>query len=76
MNFFEIENVDFRAFLLYNISKDSRFALVPEDEYGRFTLTSLNETDNFIEEFETFYQNVTADFALFTKNDIFVLMNE
>ena len=76
LNFFKIENVDFRTFLLYNISKDSRFALVPEDEYGRFTLTSLNETDNFIEEFETFYQNITADFALFSKNDIFVLMNE
>ena len=76
LNFFKIDNVDFRAFLLYNISKDSRFALIPEDEHGQFILTSVNADSNFLEEFENFYQNVTADFALLTKNEIFILMNE
>ena len=76
LNFFKIDNVDFRAFLLYNISKDSRFALVPEDEHGQFILTSVDADSNFLEEFESFYQNVTANFALLDKNEIFILMNE
>ena len=76
LNFFKIDNVDFRAFLLYNISKDSRFAMVPEDEHGQFILTSVDADSNFMEEFESFYQNVTADFALLDKNEIFILMNE
>ena len=76
LNFFDIDNIDFRAFLLYNISQDDRFVLIPEDEYGQFILTSKDEDSHFAEEFEDFYQNVTADFALLTKNDIFVLMDE
>ena len=76
LNFFSIDNVDFRAFLLYNISNDSRFELIPEEEYGQFILIATDESSHFLDEFESFYQNVFADFALLTKNDIFVLMNE
>ena len=76
LNFFGIDNIDFRAFLLYNISKDSRFVLVPEEEYGQFILTVKDENAHFLDEFENFYQNVTADFALLTKNDIFDRMDE
>jgi PKD repeat protein len=75
LNFFEIDNIDFRAFLLYNISQDNRFVLVPEDEYGQFILTSNDEDSHFVDEFESFYQDVSADFDLLTKNDIYVLMN-
>ncbi len=76
LNFFEIDNVDFRAFLLYNISEDNRFLLIPEEEHGQFILTSRDESPNFINEFESFYQDVTVDFALLTKNDIFDHFNE
>ena len=76
LNFFEIDNVDFRAFLLYNISKDDRFVLIPEEEFGQFILTPKDESRHFLDEFENFYQNVSADFALLNKNDIFVLFNE
>ena len=75
LNFHSIDNVDFRAFLLYNISKDNRFVLVPEDEYGQFILTPKDDGSHFMADFEGFYQNVTADFALLTKNDIFEQMN-
>lgn len=76
LNFFSIDNVDFRAFLLYNISKDSRFVLIPEEEYGQFVLTPTDENSHFMDEFENFYQDVAADFALLTKIDIFDRMNE
>ena len=75
LNFFSIDNVDFRAFLLYSISNDSRFVLVPEEEYGQFILTPKDEGGHFMDEFENFYQNVAADFALLSKNDTYVLMN-
>ena len=76
LNFFSIDNVDFRTFLLYSISQDSRFVLVPEEEYGQFILTPKDEGGHFLDEFESFYRNVVADFALLTKNDIFDLMDE
>ena len=71
LNFFNINNVDFRAYLLYNLTKDDRFALVPESEYGHFILTPASEMENFINEFDRFYQNASNDFAMLTKNDIF-----
>ena len=76
LNFFSIDNVDFRAFLLYNISKDNRFVLIHEDEYGQFILNPTDENSNFMDEFESFYQNVAADFALLTKTDIYDRMTE
>ena len=76
LDFFSIDNIDFRAFLLYNISMDDRFVLVPEEEYGQFVLTAKEDNSHFMEAFESFYQNLVADFALLTKNDIYVLMDE
>ena len=75
MDFHKIDNVDFRLFLLYNLSQDDRFVLVPEQEYGQFVLTMRDENGHFGDVFEDFYRNVTADFALLTKNDIFEQMN-
>ena len=70
LNFFALDNVDLRAFLLYNLSNDSRFSLVPEDEYGQFVLTSNEANNNFMDEFEMAYQKAIADFSLLSKVDI------
>ena len=70
LNFFAMDNFDLRSFMLYTLSTDSRFSLVPEDEYGKFVLTSRDDDSHFMSEFETAYQNAIADFSLMTKNDI------
>ena len=70
LNFYAIDNVDLRTLLLYNLSNDSRFSLVPEDEYGQFILTSINNSNDFMDEFETVYRNTVADFNLLSKADI------
>ena len=70
LNFFALDNVDLRAFLLYNLSNNSRFSLVPEEEYGQFILTSNDANNNFMDEFETAYQNAMVDFSLMSKVDI------
>jgi hypothetical protein len=75
LNFLAIDNVDLRAFLLYNISKEARFSLVPEEAYGQFILTS-NGGNNLMGEFETVYQNSIADFSMLTKNDILRQLDE
>ena len=69
LNFYALDNVDLRAYLLYTFSNDSRFSLVPENEYGQFILTSMTN-DNFMKEFEMVYRNAIADFSLLSKVDI------
>ena len=69
LNFFALDNVDLRTYLLYVLSNDSRFTLVPEEDYGQFILTS-NNANNFMNEFETVYQNAVADFSLMNKVEI------
>jgi hypothetical protein len=69
LNFYALDNVDLRAYLLYTLSNDSRFSLVPEAEYGQFILTSMTN-NNFMEEFEMVYKNAIADFSLLSKVDI------
>ena len=75
LNFFDIENVDFRAYLLYNLAQDNRFAFIVEDENGVFTLTSNDDLsrEDFFESFEDFYNSTFTDFQLLSKNDIFDL---
>ena len=70
LNFFALDNVNFRVYMLYKLSNDSRFSLVPEEEYGQFVLTSNVANSNFMNEFETVYQNAIADFDLLSKVDI------
>ncbi|MBQ6729801.1 MAG: choice-of-anchor J domain-containing protein [Bacteroidales bacterium] len=65
LNFYALDNVDLRAYLLYTLSNDSRFSLVPEEEYGQFVLTS-----DSMDEFETVYRNALADFSQLSKVDI------
>ena len=72
LNFHAIENVDFRVFLLYNLSQDNRFVLTANEEPGQFSI-GLNEEGrltNLHEAFETFYQKTYTDFGLLTKTEI------
>ena len=72
LNFQEIDNVDFRVFLLYNLNQDHRFVLTVNDEPGQFSISSNEEANltNLYEAFETFYNNTYTDFGLLSKTDI------
>ena len=72
LNFFVIENVDFRACLLYNLTLDNRFVLIPEDENGILSLSSNDDLsrEDFFDTFEDFYNNTFADFQLLSKQEI------
>ena len=69
LNFFKIDNYDFRLYLLYNLDQDDRFVVTPDEQYGMFILTpsSDGQEDDFLETFETFYGNVFADFRVIDK---------
>ena len=72
LNFHEIENIDFRLYLLYNMGMDERFSLLAEEENGHFVVTpgSTRSNSSFFEAFESFYNDTYADFVLLSKNDI------
>ena len=78
INFHSIDNVDFRAFLLYNLSQDSRFTLVADEEPGLFSINPSPESGivSLYEAFDEFYQNSYADFSLLSKMDIYDLLPE
>ena len=78
LNFHNIDNVDFRAFLMYNLSQDDRFTLVADDEPGLFSINPSPESgiENLLDAFEEFYQNNYADFSLLSKMDIYDLLPE
>ena len=73
VNFHEIDNVDFRVFLIYNLSQDSRFTLIADEEPGLFSITSSPESGivRLSDAFDEFYQNTQADFSLLSKMDIY-----
>ena len=72
LDFLEIDNYDFRLFLLYNLTQDERFIVTPEEQNGLFTLipSSDEQEDDFLETFETFYNSTSADFRLIDKVDL------
>ena len=74
LNFHSINNVYFRSFLLYSISNDDRFALIPEETYGQFIITSKDDDNHFMDEFENFYADVETDFSMLSKIDVTNLM--
>ena len=76
LNFHEIDNVDFRLFLLYNLSQDDQFVLIEDDTPGLFSIIAENEENNtsFYDAFESFYQNAYADFSLLSKSDLLSLI--
>lgn len=72
LNFFEIDNYDFRLYLLYNLYQDNRFIITPEEQFGLFTLipSSDEQDDGFLDTFEDFYNSTSADFRLIDKVDL------
>lgn len=74
LDFHSINNVYFRSFLLYSISNDDRFALIPEETYGQFIITSKDDDNHFMDEFESFYADVETDFSMLSKIDVTNLM--
>ena len=70
LNFFGIDNVDFRSFLLYNITKNDNFVIVPENEHGQFIVSPREEKGDFAAQFAEFYNSTEADFNLLSKSDI------
>ncbi len=71
LNFFEIQNVDFRLYLLYNLTQENRFTTIAEDENGIFILTNNDlSREDFFDTFEDFYNNAYADFQLLSKANI------
>ena len=69
LNFLEIDNYDFRLFLLYNLDQDDRFIVTPDEQYGIFILTPSSDVqeNDFLEMFESFYNNAYADFRVIDK---------
>ena len=76
LNFLGLDNVALRAYMLFNIVKDNRFSLTAENGYGQFVLNAAYEMDNFMGEFEAFYEEATYNFSLLSKVDIYNQMNE
>lgn len=69
LNFFEIDNHDFRLFLLYNLDQDDRFIVTPDEQFGLFTLTpsSDGQEEDFLGTFESFYGDAYANFRVIDK---------
>ena len=72
LNFFEIDNIDFRLYLLNQLGQDDRFTLTSTDEYGIFYVNpnSENATGNFFDTFDSFFNTSSADFELIPKVDL------
>ena len=66
LNFYEIDNHDFRLFLLYSLEQDDRFILQTEEENGLFNIVPSNDDSDepFIDIFEEAYSHALSDFCL------------
>lgn len=76
LNFFEIDDLDFRLYLLNNMEHDDRFSLLAEEEYGQFIINPSENTfnGNFFDTFESFYNSTLADYGFIEKADRFNLV--
>ena len=76
LNFFELDNLDYRIYLLYNIEHDDQFTLSPDHESGQFVVNPRNEAfeGNFLDTFETFYRNTLTAFGEYDKSDLHLLL--
>ena len=72
LDFHKIDNVGFRVFLSYSLNQDSRFILTENEAWGQFSINSNDEdnTVDFYDSFETFFNQAFADFGLLSKTDI------
>jgi PKD repeat protein len=77
LNAYEIDNVGFRVFLLYDLHQDVRFDVLADEEPGQFSIVPGHDEKvvNFFEAFESAYQSAVADFSLYTKPEIDDLMS-
>lgn len=71
LRFFEIQNYDFRIYLLYSLTVAERFELNPIND-GVIIIESNGSipAEDFFDSFEDFYNNTYADFQLLSKQDI------
>ena len=76
MNAFEIDNIDYRVFLFYNLSQDERFEIITNEEPGIFSIVSGRQGDavNLFNAFESSYQKALTDFGFLSKMDIYELL--
>ena len=72
LNFSNIEDVYFRAYLLYNLSQDDRFILTAEEDNGIFYIGSSDESldEGFFDTFEDIYNLSYTDFQILSKLEI------
>ena len=72
LDFHEIEDVYFRAFLLYNLSQDDRFILMANEEPGQFSISSDESSGitNLYEAFDVFYNDTYYSFGMLDKRDV------
>ena len=72
LNFSNIEDVYFRAYLLYNLSQDDRFILTAEEDNGVFYIGSSDESldEGFFDTFEDIYNLSYTDFQILSKLEI------
>lgn len=72
LNFSNIDDVYFRAYLLYNLSQDDRFILTAEDDNGVFYIGSSVESldKGFFDTFEDVYNLSYTDFQMLSKLEI------
>ena len=72
LNFLEISNIDFRVFLLYNLSLDDRFSLIAEEESGLFVVAPSDDSfgNGFTEDdYKTLVKDMFSG-AIKVNNDI------
>ena len=72
LNFSTIDDVYFRAYLLYNLSQDDRFILTAEEDNGIFYIGSSDESldEVFFDTFEDIYNLSYTDFHILSKLEI------
>ena len=72
LDFHDIDDVYFRACLLYNLSQDSRFILMANDEPGQFSISSDEGSGitNLYEAFDAFYNDTYNSFGMLDKRDV------
>ena len=76
VNAFEIDNVDFRVFLFYNLNQDERFEILVNEEPGQFSIVPGHHGNfvNLFDAFESAYQRAYTDFGFLSKMDITELL--
>ena len=76
LNFFEINELDFRLYLLYDMENDDRFSIRAEEQNGLFVInpSAGYSDDDFIETFEAFYNNSYANYGLIDKAERYTLI--